>query len=634
MLSTTGSTLRRAVSALLTLAVSLSLAALIGSGQQAAAVPAVPDPDRNSQVVTNWGWHYNVTPSSATGFVNQGYRIVDLEVRSSSPRFDVSYVKNSGTYARAWWWYYGMTPSQVISKLNTNKARLIDIEPYSTAAGTRYAVVMVKNSGSAAKAWGWHYNVPLSTITSYTSNNNMRVIDVDRHASGNRFSAIYIKNTGVDAKSWWHYYNVTSAQVSSLLSQKKARPINLERLSNGRFDVVMQKRAGEYWWWLHGVTATQVHEAANQFGARIFQVKGYSTAAGTRYHALYLGNVDAETRRVQNSAGSMTGKWGFYLKRVGGPTKLGIGHDNQFEPASMIKIVHAVTAMRDIQNNAATTTTTPVTWYAAPGQAARYPGDFDYSDDKNRCAYDSSGNLQTDNTYSDQLGPVIIKQTLQQSDNRTTDALTRRYGFAALNSTKTLAGMTKSSVNHRIGCDGDASPQPLTHNWLTLVDAGKIYERIQDTTLLNTGHRNLLYSYMSGGAIGNGSLKSMIEAEATAAGLSASERATFLSHVVTRSKGGSYGYCPSWGGSGADCNTTTAHSRTVGGTIWLPFKTRAGAISDSPYVYGRYWNAEVPCSFASVDADTCAKFNANQTGISKVSVEMFRAEVKKALATW
>jgi len=620
------------IRALLSLALALSLAAVLGSTQPAAAVVAVPDPDRNSQAVTPWGWHYNVSPATANGFINQGYRIVDLEVRNASPRFDVSYVRNQGPYARAWWWYYGQTPSQVVAKLQANHARLIDIEPYQTASGTRYAVVMVRNTGSAAKAWGWHYNVPLSTITSYTKNHGMRVIDVDRHASGTRFSAIYVKNTGVDAKAWWHYYNVTFASVKSLLSQHKARPINLERLPNGRYDVVMQRRAGEYWWWLVGATTQQLSDAANQFGARIFQVKSYPVNGSRRYDALFLGNVDAETRRVQNSAGSMTGKWGFYLKRVSGSQLLGIGHDNVFEPASMIKIVHAVTAMRDIQNTA-TTSATPVTWYANPSDPARYPGDFDYADDKNKCAYNSSGTLLTGNTYSDQLGPVIVKQTLQQSDNRTTDALTRRYGFGGLDSTRQLAGMTKSGVFHRIGCAGKASPQPLTHNRLTLIDAGRIYERVQNTVLLDGTHRDLLYSYMSGGPIGNGALKNMIVAEATAAGLSASERSAFLAHVSTRSKGGSYGYCPNFDGSGA-CNPATVHSRTVGGVIWLPFKGGTGAVADTPYVYGRYWNAQVNCTFASVDAGTCAAFNSNQSGLATVAVEMFRAEVKKALATW
>jgi len=334
----------------------------------------------------------------------------------------------------------------------------------------------------------------------------------------------------------------------------------------------------------------------------------------------------------------MQGKWGFLLKQVGGSDKVGIGQDNVFEPASMIKIVHAVTAMREIQNTA-TDTTTPITWYTRPSDPARYPGDPDYSDDKNKCAYDDNGNLQTTNTFSDQLGPVIITQMLQQSDNRATDALTNRYGFAGLNATIALAGLTKSSINHRIGCPVASSPQPRTNNAFTLRDAGRIYEGVQNTTLLDTTNRNQLYSYLLGGPIGSGALRDMILAEAAAAGLSPAEQDSFVAHVSTRSKGGSYDSCPNFDGSGV-CNPDIRVARTVGGIIWLPFKTGtspAGAgtpIVDTPYVYGRYYNTTLSCTFASVDASTCAGLNSNAAGMNVVAVEMFRAEVKKALATW
>ena len=420
---------------------------------------------------------------------------MDLELTSSAPKFSVAYVANSGTYARAWWWYYGKTGSKVKKLLNKHKARLIDIEPYNTGNGTRYAVVMVKNKGAAKKTWGWHYNVPLSTITDYVDDHDMRVIDVDRHASGNRFSGIYIKNKGVDAKGWWHYYNVTKSQIKRLLKQKKARLIQLERISNTRYDVVMQKvRAATTGGGCSTSARPQLSRAADQFGARIFQVKSRVVNGKRRYDALLLNNVNAETTRIrQLVADKMTGDWGFYLKRVGGGEVVGLGASNTFEPASMIKIVHAVTAMRDMQNDSTADENTDVTWYAHPDFPARYPGDPGYRDDRatRRRTRMSARTTAAPApcsptwTYVDDLGPDIVAQTLQQSDNRTTDALTRRYGFSGLNATKDLAGMTNSKVNHRIGCPGKASPQPLTHNALTLRDAGKIYEGIADLTLLN-----------------------------------------------------------------------------------------------------------------------------------------------------
>jgi len=614
--------------------------ALLTAPNTASAQTAVQDPDRNSQSLTAWGWHTNVSPATVNGFVSQGYRITDLEVNSSTPTFSAAYVKNSGTYARTWWWYYGKTASQVSSLLSTNGARLIDIEPYSTTDGLRFAVVMVKNTGVAAKAWAWKYGATVSSISTYASANNMRVIDTDRYgtSSGDRFTALFIRNTGVDAKGWWHYYNATSAQVSSFLSTNNARLIDLERLSNGNYDVVMQSAGSEYWWWLLGQSVSQLQAAAGQLGARIYKIEPYVSGGVRRYNALLINDVNSETRRIHTLvSGQMAGPWGFYLKKVGGSDLLGISQDNVFEPASMIKIVHGVTAMRDIQLNSPTVDST-YRWYVHPNNNARYPSDPDYrpatgTNDADVCAYNpDTGAFITTKSYIDKLGPVLIKQMLVQSDNRATDFMTRRYGFTALNNTISLAGMTSSKINHRIGCPGKASPQPLTHNKLTLRDAGRIYEKIQNLTLLNASNRDTLYSYMGGGAIGNGALKTMIQTEATSAGLTLAQRDQFVANVVTRSKGGSYGYCPNFDGSGT-CDPPTWSSRTVGGVIWLPYKS-SGSIVKTPYVYGRYWNAQLNCSFASISAGSCTSFNNNQTGISTVSVEMFRAEVKKALATW
>lgn len=627
----------RTLAALLTTGV---VAALASAPQGAVAQTAVQDPERNSQAVVGWGWHPDVPASSVTSFTATGYRPIDIEVNSAAPRFSVAYVQNTGSYARSWWWYYGLTGADIGTKLAANGGRLIDIEPYSTSAGVRYAIVMVKNTGVAAKTWKYFYNVPLATITNYAATNAMRVVDIDRNPGETNFSAILIKNTGVDQKGWWHYYNATPAQISSLLTTNNARLIDFERLSNGNYDAVMVSRNGEGWWWMYGASQAQVAQAANQNGARIMKIKSYLVNGVRRYDALMISDINAETNRIRNLVSSkMTGKWGFYLKKVGGNELLTLGEDNVFEPASMIKIVHAVTAMRDIQLNAPTKDTLR-TWYVLPGESARYPSDPNYrtastfdNDDADVCPYNSDGTLNTTIPYSDKLGPVLIQQTLTNSDNRTTDALTRLYGFAGLNATASLAGMTSSKVNHRIGCNPKSGPQPHTHNALTLTDAGKIWEKVQNGTLLDATHRNLLYTYAPGGVIGTGPLRNMIVSEAVAAGLTSTEQAQFLTSVVMESKGGSYGYCPNFDGSGI-CNPPTLHSRTVGGVFSLPFKSSAGTVVNTPYVFGRYFDSQTSCTWSSVTNGTCTAFNNNQSGMDTVAVEMFRAEVKKALATW
>ncbi|HSV41718.1 MAG TPA: hypothetical protein VLI04_23330 [Nocardioidaceae bacterium] len=633
------SALRRPTAAAAIAALAITL---LATPEPATSGTGVQDPDRNSKALTGWGWHTSVTPAVINAYVAQGNRIVDLELTSNAPKFSATYVVNSGPYARAWWWYFGKTGTAVKNLLEQNNARLTDIEPYSTANGTRYAVVMVKNTGIAKKAWGWHYNVALSTITSYAKDHGMRVVDVDRNPGGSKFSAIYIKNAGVDAKGWWHYYNVTANQIKDYLKQHKARILQLERKSSTRYDVVLQKRSGEYWWWLLNMTQTGLSRAADQLGARIFQVKSRVVNGKRKYDALLINDVNNETTRIrQLVGGQMTGDWGFYVKKVGGAESVALGASNVFEPASMMKIVHVVTALREIQESESVDENTSITWYANPDFPARYPGDTGYrtpnikgdTEDADVCAYDDDGDLLTGSTYSDPLGSVIIKQTLQQSDNRTTDALTLRYGFGVLNLTKILAGMTDSKVNHRIGCNGKSSPEPLTHNQLTLRDAGKIYEGVQNLSLLDATHRAKLYGYLLGGPIGEGDLRTMVYQEAAAAGLSIADRNLFVSHVATRSKGGSYGYCPNFDGSGT-CDPPSVQSRTVGGIIWLPFKGVRALIVDTPFVYGRYFDSKFSCTFDSVANSNCSAYNKTAAGNKTISVEMFRSAVKAALASW
>jgi Beta-lactamase enzyme family len=629
----------------------LSLAALLISSfawvVPAHAVTLVEDPERSSTALAGWGWHNAQTPATINAWISsRGQRIVDLEVNSATgPTFTVAYVQNSGAYARTWWWYYGKTEAEVRSLLTTNGARPIDIEPYQTSSGLRFAVVMVRNTGAALKTWVWKTLYTSGNVTTYGTTYGYRPIDIDRYSvSGvTKLSVIFIRNTGVDSKAWWHYYSQTPSQIASNLSTNHARLIEIEGNGGGTglFDVIMIGGSAPYWWWHYNATATDVSNLSTQHGARPFMVEPYVIGSVTRFAILYINDANAETTRIRQAVvTNMSGNWGFYVKKVGGGDVLGLQPDRVFEPASMIKIIHAVTALRQVQANTGTTLTTNITWYADPAEPARYPTMTNYANpdgtpndpaDKDVCAYNSTtGALLTGATYSDPLGSVIIKQMLGWSDNRTTDALTRRYGFAGINATAALAGMTRSKLWHRPGCPAASSPQPWHYNELTLRDAGRIYEGVENLSLLDATRRTALYGYLSGGVISsNGALATMIKAEASGK-LTATELSQFLSQVSTRSKAGGYSLCPATG----SCNPPTLQVRTVGGTIWIPFKNSVGTVVKTAYVYGNFVNTVVNCSFASVSAKTCSTMTNADSGMATVSVEMFRAIVRQAIATW
>ena len=44
-----------------------------------------------------------------------------------------------------WWWYYNVTATRVGELASQNGARIVDLEKYSTASGTRFAVLMLNN---------------------------------------------------------------------------------------------------------------------------------------------------------------------------------------------------------------------------------------------------------------------------------------------------------------------------------------------------------------------------------------------------------------------------------------------------------------------------------------------------------
>ena len=124
----------------------------------------------------------NVGVATIDGYINQGYRITDIEIfDEAAPRFSVTLVRNTAGYnVTGWWWYYGLTSVDVRNYLTQNQARPIDIESYLDGNGIRrFAVVMVSNTGAAAKDWYLFLGSATTTISNYLSANGYRLVDID-----------------------------------------------------------------------------------------------------------------------------------------------------------------------------------------------------------------------------------------------------------------------------------------------------------------------------------------------------------------------------------------------------------------------------------------------------------------------
>jgi hypothetical protein len=583
-------------------------------------VPAVADAtavinDRSVTVPTAWWLYTGVDAAFLTNKIQQdGARITDLEVQSTSPyRFTAALVKNAGAYAvPAWWWYFGLTAAQVTDRLNANQARLIDLEPYVTSSGVRFAAVMVSNTGSFARAWWWYQGVSAAFLSQKLTENQARLIDLDSYVvNGTRvFSGVMIRNTGADAKQWWWYVNVPPGFVSAKLIENRARLVDYERRPDGKLDVVMHRREGEYWWWYYGLPSAQaVVDKALQKGARVIDIERYTDGGQTRFAAILLDNSNAETRRLWAimDPGLSAGRFGIYLKQVGGGVKVDLQGGTIFEPASAIKVLHHAHAMRRVQVGLDSLSSNFV-YFVKP----------DDPNNKDICPLDAPEVDANKRTTTLQDG---LAKTMQNSDNRTTRGLQLRYGQAALNARADSLGMSNTELRQVLGCGFRNN----LRNDLTLVDVGKLYEAVANGSLLTGSSRTTFYNIMLGGGIGSSSaLATIVRQEATALGKSAAAANAFIAQMDSRFKGGSYDICIT------SCNPYFYY-RSNAGRMTLPFKSGTGAIVPVHYVFGQWANdLSIPCG----PGVNCSTKVAADNALGNAGNELFRKEIRQALQTW
>lgn len=182
----------------------------------------------------SWWWYVGVdaaTLSSALSANNA--RLTSLkayDIGSGTIRFTAIMISNTGEDATSWWWYYDQTVSSITSLWQSNNARLTQVNAYVTGGQTRYAVVMVDNSDGNNMAWWWYVNASVGVITSYINSNNARLVDLDPDPSTGNFNVI-MTSCAAGCPHWWWYIGVPTNQLLDLVNQNGARIIDVNTVS-------------------------------------------------------------------------------------------------------------------------------------------------------------------------------------------------------------------------------------------------------------------------------------------------------------------------------------------------------------------------------------------------------------------
>ncbi len=558
---------------------------LLASAITAAGLPAQVEDDRENDTPTGTYWNTGMSAAQVSSLTSQGWRLTDIQIENTNPyTFTVAMVPNSGAYGIGWWWYYGIDAAAVSANLSANSARLIDLEVVDNGSGSpRFTCIMVSNTGANAKSWGWLYNTNPTAIANLVAQGN-RIVDLEQYTLGSTtyYACVVIRNTGADSRSWWYYYNISSATLSSYLTTNNARVYDLDR-QGSNFNVVMIRQGAQKNWRYYGLTAQQVTDNLSQIGARAIDIERYSTVLGSRFNVVMINNSNALSTRISEILRAGTdGHSGVYLKRANGAVLGYINGDRPHEPASTLKTLHHLQAMRAVQLGTTTLTTNYTTYTAGGGNSC--PGGM------------SSPVVESLES--------VLGAMMGASDNNRTRTITDNFGgFAGLNSRAAALGMTSTAVNHHIGC---GTPPNAT----TLRDIAHLHEQVINGYL--GAQRDKFYELMRNdyqtGGYAEGALYPVMVAEANAAGLSSTQLSVFEANYLMAFKKGGYG-------------TGAGFFRCWGGYVRMPIYTNGVGITFREYMVGSFV-AEATDETQAIDTAKAA------------AAEVLREELRSALDTF
>jgi hypothetical protein len=559
--------------------------------------------DSHNSNPTTWWVYTGQTGAQVTSLINSlKARIIDIHVDSTTPTFTVTMVADSGTYNKTWWWYYGATAAQVSSLLTTNNARPISVKAYVVGGVTKFAVVMISNTGSDAKTYWWYYGESVSGISTLVTNNKARLVTIDPYSNGSStvYTAIMIANSGADSSGWWWYVNASPNTLTNAINQNKARLFYLSAGTSGTFDAIMESCSSSgcpEWWWYYGETASGLVNQGLQNGGRLLDVTTYpGCRGGTCFAGPMINNSNATTTRVGNILrnNGVGGTEGLYLKKVGGQVLANLEDAFVYEPASAIKVVNNLYAVNQVyQGNIKLSS--PITHYVNGPDSCPNPAD-------------PSGTEPLD---------LAMREMMWHSDNARTAEIDDWFGFANVNSYAASIGMKNTKFNGYVGC---GTPP----NTFTLDDASTLYEGVANQTLLHPAYRGIFYSSMAGRAeyesegydftgIWDNDIPKIIN-QVAPAGTTAAQKTAYMNAMNVAYKAGGYTLCQS------DC-AHILEDVDIAGWFQLPVCTASGAVTYAQYTWGIFFSNAPDNSWYS------GKTTVADTNFTAAKSELMRGQI-------
>jgi hypothetical protein len=576
------------------------------------SLPALAQVEEILDDPAGWSYRYGATSADITTDINNGLRPFSIQ-RVAANSYDVITVANSGSYAVAGFGTGNMHYNRTGSQMGTDlvNRRLVSLDCYEESGVTRMTAISVPNTGAGSTGWGWVVGQTRQQIIDWVEDASpaIRITDLSIYTVGGQkfYSAVAVYNQGAQYQGWWWYFDKSEAEIAALLTQNSARLIDIELetapslFGGARFAAVMVAENPGGGWFNGSLSSSQTGDLIGQTGGRLTSLHRYTTAFGTTTYAVSLvDNANDQTRRVRGYMASQAtqGSYGFKLKQVGGPVIASLNENFVFEPASTMKILHGVGAIRE----------------CAQGDLLLDGGYWV----PNRCTSDYANNTCPDNYYSCDAGYEPLETTLRgmlrSSHNGRTRTVEELVGRSTLNGfAYFVAGLTDTYIHHTLGCLCGNTP-----NTTTAADLTSLYEQIADGSLFSSEWSDELFGIMANVTDwGYGTdptepfntLRQVISEEAAQTDLAPREILAFRAALQFSAKAGDYA-CDgvSW--------------RSTAGWYSIPFKVQS---------LGFWFTVRREYAVAAfVDGGVVP----GSAVAYRAAEELVREQIREALATW
>ena len=178
----------------------------------------------------SWWYYYGVDETALSSALStNNARLISLkayDIGGGQIRFAAVMISNTGDDATGSWWYYGVGIAEISTLVSTNQARLTQVNAYQTGGQTFYAVVMVDNTGGTARGWWWYVNASLANVITYVQTNNARLVDLDLDPATGNFNVI-MDSCSSGCPYWWWWVGVPEDQLIDTVLQDGARIIDV-----------------------------------------------------------------------------------------------------------------------------------------------------------------------------------------------------------------------------------------------------------------------------------------------------------------------------------------------------------------------------------------------------------------------